>query len=108
MTLRHTYRDLMVDCAQCIELAGGGTWKGAALLTGLVVACPCHLPITIGVVSAASGGAAVAAYAGWLVGLFGALFLGFIAATVVWLLRHRDQELALEEHQQVAGHDADA
>ncbi len=68
----------------------GKTLAGYAALALGAVACPCHLPLTLGLVAALFGGSTVAALT-----TGGALFIGATAVFVVsvalgvWLLKSR-------------------
>lgn len=96
----------MTGCTECAAL-DGGTTTGMALFAGVLVACPCHLPISLAVLAGVTGGAALAwGTAVWYT-VFSLLFVGLIVAAFLWLLRARDKEVALEEHKQRA-HDASA
>jgi mercuric ion transport protein len=53
-----------------------GRLKGAGIVTLAVVACPCHLPILLGVLGGTAIGAALAANFLTAFALFAAVFIG--------------------------------
>lgn len=95
----------MTGCAECTALAGG-TKTGMALFAGVLVACPCHLPISLAVLAGVTGGAALAWGTALWYTFFSVLFVALIVAAGAWVLRARDKELALEEHKERAHDDA--
>lgn len=91
----------MTGCTECAALAGG-TKTGMALFAGVLVACPCHLPISLAVLAGVTGGAALAWGTALWYALFSVLFVGLILVALVWLVKARDREVALEEHRERA------
>lgn len=100
-----------MDCPTCQKEAGlepVPRWKAPLAFVGVLLFCPCHLPVTF----AAFSGIAVALGAAWFatqrvlvyVG-FSLAYLLFLFVFVRWVLRSRDRERQLDQVH--AGHAAE-
>jgi len=88
----------MDACTACQELgAPRSGFTGYLLFVGAFLVCPCHLPVTIGLLAAAGAGSLVAANAGLVYGVLGVLWLGVLAAAFIWIVRRRDAERHFED-----------
>lgn len=84
-------------CAACRTPAPGESrWKGAALLVGAIVFCPCHLPATIAALTVIGGAVWLVGNAALLYLVFGVTYLLVIGAGLRYVLRTRADERALE------------
>lgn len=75
------------------------------MFVGALLFCPCHLPVTFGVV-AALGGGLTGAY--WLFGnqavvyaFFSVVYVILLAWMVRWFIASRDRERAIEQAHQL-------
>jgi membrane protein implicated in regulation of membrane protease activity len=92
-----------MDCASCHQATGLEPiprWKAPLLFVGFLLFCPCHLPVTFGIIAAVGGTLTGAA---WffgnklLVGLvFSALYILVLVGLFRWFLAKRRRDHVLE------------
>lgn len=58
--------------------------KRAVLVATGFVACPCHLPLWLALLSGTAAGDVLAAYQGWVAAALTATFVGGLALAVLW------------------------
>ena len=89
----------MDDCAQCTDLSRGNA-PSSLWVIGLAVACPCHAPITAGVLAALGVGTLTSGLVLGLTGILSFIFLVLAVALLVWMVRSRDRQVELEQHKE--------
>lgn len=89
------------DCSACAPIQGESRWKKFGAWTGLILFCPCHLPLTIAGLILMISAAGVPIADSWgrplLYAVFGGSFLFFLIMVVRMVSRHRERERAQEE-----------
>lgn len=89
-----------MDCASCGVPESAPRWKAPLLFVGTLLICPCHLPVTFGILAAAGAGLTGVA---WLLshkalvyGIMSAVYIVALFFFLKWALRARDREREIE------------
>lgn len=95
------FKDADDTCSQCQPVAPqGGRLKRTGAWIGLLLFCPCHLPLTIAGLLLMLSAWGLPASEPWmrpvLYAVFGGSFTFFVVVLVRWAMRRRDLERARE------------
>lgn len=97
----------MADCAECVaQGVAVPKWKAPFMFIGVLLFCPCHLPITFAFFAGLAGG--VVGFS-WFFQqkplvyfLFSVIYIVLLVFFVRWVIRRRGQDVVHETHAQEA------